>query len=358
MSNNVRWTAWVCLGVLAIGGCGGPEGTEGGGAAPGAGPAGGSAPPLEVEVVELAPQAAAERLSTTGSLRANEQVELVAEIAGEVEEILFREGTRVSAGAVLVRIDRRRVSAERDRAFHRLQLAELRERRQQELLQGGLTSQSDYDAAFSEANVLRAELLLAEAQLEKSEVRAPFAGLLGLRSVSPGAFLMAGATIATLQDLDPIKLDFSLPEAYAGTVEVGDSVTFRVRGIDQDLTASIYAIEPFVDPATRSVAYRARAPNPTGALVPGAFADVEVAVRSVDDALLVPNVAVIPELGGKKVFVVRDGKAAPVVVETGIRLPDMIEVVSGLEPGELVIVSAIERLRPGLAVVPRTGGEP
>jgi membrane fusion protein (multidrug efflux system) len=339
--------------VVVVVGCG--EGTPDPASAPGGGPPA-AAPPLAVDVVRVEPRQADERLSTTGTLRANEQVELVAEIAGELEEVLFREGSRVERGATLVRIDRRRVAAERDRAFHRLQLAELRERRQQELLRDGLTSQSEYDAALSEANVLRAELVLAEAQLEKSEVRAPFAGTIGLRAVSPGAFLSMGDVIASLQDLDPIKLDFALPEAYAEAVQVGDEVDFRVRGIEGTLTATIYAIEPVVDQATRSVVYRARAANPDRKLVPGAFADVEVAVRSVPDALLVPNVAVIPELGGKKVFVARGGKAVPVPVETGIRLPDLIEVTSGLSAGDVVIVSAIERLRPGLEVAPREGG--
>lgn len=310
-------------------------------------------PPLPVEVVTMTPRAVAESLATTGTLRANEQVELVAEIAGEVEEILFREGSRVARGQVLARIDRRRVTAERDRAFHRLELALLRERRQSELLRDGLTSQSEYDAALSEANVLRAELLLAEAQLEKSEVKAPFAGVVGLRSLSAGAFVGIQAPIVTLQDLDPIKLDFALPEAYAGVVQVGDVVSFEVRGIPGILEAKVQAIEPQVDAATRSVFYRALAANPEGRLLPGGFADVEVAVRSVAAALMVPTIAVIPELGGKKVFVVRDGKAAPVPVETGIREADNIEVTSGLEPGDQVIVTAIERLRPGMAVAPQ-----
>lgn len=326
--------------------CGGDSSAQ-----PPAGAAGGEPPPLAVSVHRVEPAPIAERLATTGTLRANEQVELVAEIAGEVEEILFREGTRVAKDAVLVRIDRRRVSAERARAFHRVQLAELLEKRQQELLADGLVSQSEYDAALSELNVLRAELALAEAQLEKSEIRAPFAGMIGLRAISPGTFLAAQQPIATLQDLDPIKLDFSLPEAYGGVVLVGDTVSFRVRGVEERLTATVIAIEPQVDQETRSIIYRARAGNPQQRLVPGAFADVEVAVRSVADALQVPTIAVIPELGGKKVFVVREGRAQPVAVETGIRSPQMIEVTSGLEAGDEVIVTAIDRLRPGLAVV-------
>ncbi|MBZ0115062.1 MAG: efflux RND transporter periplasmic adaptor subunit [Thermoanaerobaculia bacterium] len=337
--------------------CGSPPAPDG--AQDGAQDGSSTAPsaPLVVDVLRLVPRAAAERLSTTGTLRANEQVELVAEISGKLEEVLFREGTPVAKDSVLVQIDRRRVAAERERAVHRLRLAELIERRQQELLHDGLTSQSDYDSALSEANVLRAELLLAEAQLEKSEVRAPFSGTIGLRSVSPGAFLSAGDIIATLQDLDPIKLDFALPEAYSEAVKMGDVVSFRVRGVEAEQTAQIYAIEPAVDQATRSVFYRARTNNPSGRLVPGAFADVEVAVRAVPAALLVPNVAVIPELGGKKVFVVRDGKAVPLAIETGIRLPDVIEVTSGLKAGDVVIVSAIERLRSGLEVEAREGND-
>jgi membrane fusion protein (multidrug efflux system) len=168
--------------------------------------------------------------------------------------------------------------------------------------------------------------------------------------VSLGAYLTPQRIIATLQKVDPVKIDFSLPERYAGHVRVGDRVRFRTRSGAGSREGTVIAIEPRVDLETRSLRLRARCANPDGDLVPGAFADIEFDVRSLDDALAVPSSAVIPELGGKKVFVVEDGKASERQVETGLRTEDLLQLTSGVEPGDRVIVSAIQRLREGLPV--------
>jgi membrane fusion protein (multidrug efflux system) len=306
---------------------------------------------IPVELVTLSPAPLAERLVSTGSLRANERVEVVAEIAGVVAEVRFREGARVGRGDVLAILDRQRLEAELDRAGHRLDLARQRETRFQELLSQGVLSQDEYDESLSELNVLESELRLVETQLEKTVIRAPFAGITGLRRVSPGAYLTPQTVVTTLQDLDPIKLDFSVPEAYAAALRPGDEVTFRVRGTEEG-TAVVRAVEPTVDRETRSLTLRAEAPNPEALLIPGAFADVEITILEIPDALTVPALAVIPELGGKKVFVFEDGKAVARSVTTGIRTEDSVQITSGVEPGERVVVSALERMRDGLAVVP------
>jgi len=305
---------------------------------------------LGVQVVTLAPQLLVERLASTGTVRADEEVQLVSEVAGKVVSIEFREGTRVAAGDLLLKIDDTELIAERDRAAFRVELAERAEARQRSLLDEGLVSQQAYDFALNELNVLRAELKLTEAQLVKTEIRAPFPGLVGLREVSLGAYLTPQRVIATLQKVDPVKIDFSIPERYAGQVRVGDLVAFRTRSGEGVHEGTVIAIEPRVDLDTRSLTLRARCPNPGGELVPGAFADVEFAVRSIDDALAVPSRAVIPELGGKKVFVVENGKASERRVETGLRTEDLLQLTSGVEPGDRVIVSAIQRLRQGLPV--------
>jgi len=305
---------------------------------------------LRVDVEELKPERLVERLSTTGTVRANEHVELVSEVAGKVREIEFHEGGRVQAGQLLVKIDDTELQAERDRAIHRVELAQRREARQRELLDQGVISQEDYDSVLSQLEILQAEQRLIEAQLVKTEIRAPFGGIIGLRQVSVGSYLSPQTQIATLQDTDRMKIDFSVPEKYAPRMRIGGEVTFRVKGSERTFHGTIYAIEPRVDLETRSLQLRARSPNPDGSLVPGAFADVELVVRDVPDALTVPSMAVIPELGGKKVFVVEEGKAQPRAVETGIRTEERLQVVAGLEAGEKVIVSAIQQLRPGLEV--------
>ncbi len=308
------------------------------------------APVLRVEVERAAPRELVERLATTGTVRANEQVELVSEISGKIEEIFFEEGTRVAAGQVLLKIDDEALQAERERIRFRVELAERQEERQRELLEEGVISQDGYDLALNQLNVLRSELRVNEARLLKTEIRAPFAGVIGLRYVSPGSYLSPATRIATLQDLSSVKLDFSVPEKYSSRMRRGGEVTFSVKGSEQEFRGQIYAIEPSVDPDTRSLLLRARCPNPERILVPGAFADVRLVVQRVEDALTVPAIAVIPELGGKKVFVLEDGIAQPRQVTTGIRTDERVQVVSGLEPGEPVIVSAIQQLRPGLEV--------
>jgi membrane fusion protein (multidrug efflux system) len=305
---------------------------------------------LRVSVERAAPRELVERLATTGTVRANEQVDLVSEISGKIERILFAEGSRVAAGQVLLEIDDEALQAERERVSFRVALAERQEERQHELLDEGVISQDGYDLALNQLNVLRSELRVIEAQLLKTKIRAPFSGVIGLRYASPGSYLSPATRIASLQDLSAVKLDFSVPEKYSARMRKGGEVTFSVKGSEQEFRGEIYAIEPSVDPATRSLLLRARCPNPRGILVPGAFADVRLVVQRVEDALTVPSMAVIPELGGKKVFVLEDGTAQPRQVTTGIRTDERVEVVSGLEPGEQVIVSAIQQLRPGLEV--------
>jgi membrane fusion protein (multidrug efflux system) len=305
---------------------------------------------VPVQVLTLTPQTLTERLSTTGTIRANEDVEIVAEIAGKVAAIHFREGRPVTSNQLLLEIDDTQLAAERERAAYRLSLAERSEERQRRLLEDGLTSQEEYDFALSELNVLKAELELAEARLVKTRIHAPFAGIIGLRDVSLGSYLTPQTRIATLQDVDPVKIDFSLPEKYVRHVHTGASIEFRTKGSEEVHAATVVAMEPLVDLETRSLTVRAQSPNPEGVLVPGAFADVEIVVRRIENALAVPSRAVIPELGGKKVFVYEGGEAQPRPVETGLRTAELVEVTEGLEADDRVIVTAIQRLRPGLPV--------
>ena len=305
---------------------------------------------LRVKVHRVVPTLLIERLATTGTVRANEEVEIVSEISGKISGILFEEGSRVAAGEPLLKIDDTELLAERQQALYQVELAERAEARQQRLLEDGVTSSENYDVALGELNVLRAELQLIEAQLLKTEIRAPFAGVIGLRWVSPGSFLSPQTRIASLSDLDLVKLDFTVPEKYSALMRAGDEISFAVEGTSRTFPGTIYAIEPSVDASTRSLRMRARCPNRGGVLVPGAFANVDLVVHSVPDALTVPSIAVIPELGGKKVFVFDDGKAQPRTVETGIRSDTAVQITSGLAAGELVIVSGIQQLQPGLEI--------
>lgn len=354
MSKTAKTFLWILIAVVAIGALLARR------LAPTAGsqaaPAEAVEEVLEVEIRVVSPQLLVERFATVGTIVADEQVEIRSEISGVLEKIHFDEGTRVRGGELLLEIDDEQFVADRDRARSRVELARLREERQQDLLDQGLTSQDDYDLALSQLNVLEAELRQAVARLEKTRIRAPFGGVVGLRSVSPGAAITPETRIATLQKIDWVKVEFSVPESYAGQVEIGDSVRFRVKGSSRDHEGEIYAYEPNVDRETRSLRARARCANTDGELLPGAFADVTLPVRQIDDALTVPSMAVIPELGSKKVFVLEDGTAVPRLVETGVRTDTEVEITRGLVEGDRVIVSAVQRLSSGLPVREKGAG--
>lgn len=322
---------------------------SGGSESPPREPAGDLRIPVRVETAS--PMPIEERLLANGSVLANERVAVVSELAGKIEQVLFQEGRFVRAGDVLVRLDTSTLVAERDRAAYRYELLQRQEDRQARLLEDGLLSQEDYDFTVGELNVAGAELQLREAVLEKAEIRAPFSGQVGLRLVSPGSFVTSQTRLTTLQDLDPVKIEFSVPESYARLVDIGSSLRFRVQGVDREFAGAVYAREPSIDPETRGLTLRARASNPEGLLLPGAFVEIELSVRESDAALTVPSIAVVPELGGKKIFVLEDGRAEERRVETGIRTDTRVEITRGLDAGETVIVSNITRLMPGAEVV-------
>ncbi len=291
-----------------------------------------------------------ERVLTTGTLRANEEVNLASESSGKVTGIYFNEGSRVTKGQLLVKINDSELVAQRQRIEYRLRLAEEQLARQQVLLEKGGVSREEYERFENEVNVLRAELQLNEAQIAKTEVRAPFDGVLGLRHVSEGSYISPQDRIATLQDVSPIKIDFSVPEKYASLVRVGTTVSFTVSGNPQVFRGTVYAIEPRIDENTRTLQVRAESPNPDGSLLPGAFAEIQLVVSEHDEAIVVPAISIIPELEGKKVFVVENGRVAQRMVETGIRTDSMVQVLSGLSLQDTVLTSGLQLARPGMPV--------
>lgn len=291
-----------------------------------------------------------ERLFSTGTLLANEDVELRSEVTGKVTRIYFQEGSRVSKGDLLVKINDAELQAQLLREKYKQELAIQREQRQNQLLKGNLISQEAYDVALNELNTVNAGIDLIKAQIEKTEVRAPFEGQIGLKYVSDGSYITPTTRIATLQDTHPIKIEFSIPEKYAGDVRKGAKVTFKVQGLSKVFEAEVYAVEPKIDQVTRTVQIRAMSPNPNGELVPGAFAEVELVLRSIPSALTIPAQALIPELSGHRVFIVRGGVVENRPVETGIRTSSTVQLIKGVQPGDTVLTSGILQVRPGSAV--------
>lgn len=354
MRSALRYSLWACVALAVIGGVAAPKvlpllhAQETGRSKDKAGDRGRA--PLRVSAVVVAAAPFAETLTSTGTLLAEESVELQAETNGKVLAIHFKEGARVRKGDLLVKLNDADLSATRERAVYRKQLGTLRERRVAQLLKQGVARQEEYDMALNELNVQQAEIELTEAQIAKTEIRAPFDGVVGLRYVSEGSFVNAATRIATLQRLDRLKVDFSVPEKYATRLRVGSPIAFAIAGGDRRFTGQIYAFDPRIDTTTRTVLIRALCPNPEGRLLPGAFANVEVTLTQLTDALLIPAVAVVPGLDHKNVFVVKDGKAESRRVETGMRTQSTVHILSGLSAGDVVITSGLQQVRAGQAV--------
>lgn len=305
---------------------------------------------LQVNAVIVSPTSMAEQVRATGTLRADESVDLSIETSGRVTSLDLPEGATVAAGTLLLAVSNEDLYAEQRRLQAQLTLAEAREARQARLLEEGGVSQEAYDATQNEVDVLQADLDQVGARIAKTEIRAPFTGQLGLRYVSEGSYISPDTRIATLQRIDPIKLDFSVPEKYAGRVQAGQDVTFSVRNSSTEHTAEVIAVEPRINDETRSLRVRARSGNGVGELRPGAFADLTLTIGTVDDALVVPNFALVPNLGVQRVFVYRDGTAQPQEVRIGTRTSEMVQITDGLAPGDTVLTSNIQELRPGRRV--------
>jgi len=306
--------------------------------------------PMGVDATVLRPGSVGEQVRTTGTLRADESVELTAEASGKITEIQFEEGGRVQEGDLLLQINDAELQAERKRLEHQLQLASDRAERQKRLLAEGGVSQEEYDATVNEVEVLRAELEGVEAQIAKTEVRAPFSGVVGLRSVSEGAYISPQTQITTLKRLDPIKVDFSVSEQYTARISTGQPISFSVRGVEQTIPGEVYATNVQVDSDTRTLQVRARADNPGGILRPGMFADVTVSLGTIEDAVVVPSFAVVPTLDGQRVYVAEGGTAQPRNVTIGVRTDSTVQVTDGLSLRDTVITSGIQQLRSGLPV--------
>ncbi len=305
---------------------------------------------LVVEGLIVTPELLRDRIFTTGSIQANEEVEMHSEASGRITGIYFQEGRPVRKGEMLVKINDSELQAQLAKAEYRVTLATDREVRQKQLYEKGGISLEEYEATLNELNVLLADVALIQAQIAKTEIRAPFDGILGLRRVSEGTYISPAVPITTIQDVDPVKIDFSIPERYAQRVNVGDVIFFSVEGIEERLEGTVYALEPRIESNTRTLTLRALSPNPGRRLLPGAFADIDLIFEEIPGALTVPAIAVIPEQGGKKVYVIRNGQAVPREVETGIRTEDRVQVISGLAPNDTVVVSGVQLLRPGIAV--------
>ncbi len=333
--------------LLAIPKMGWFDGSTGGDAkgSPTSGP-----PPLPVEALVVRNAKLDNKLIVTGTVLANESLELKAEISGKITKIAFQEGTVVKKGAVLVQINDEEIAAQLQKQKHNQKLNEDNEFRQRKLLEKDAISQEEYDNALNRLNTTVSDVRLLEAQLAKTRISAPFDGIIGLRYVSEGAYVSPNTAIATLYNNTPAKLEFAVPSRYSAQVSQGKEIYFKVEGDTIQHKGKVYAVEPRIDPDTRTLKLRALADNSKGRLLPGQFVELELVLETINNALMIPTEAVVPEQGGKKVFVLSNGSVKEVSIETGIRTSTSLEVTSGLQAGDTVLTTGILQLRQGAKV--------
>lgn len=290
------------------------------------------------------------KVLTTGTVLANEEVDLKSEVDGKITKIFFHEGSYVNKGDLLVKINDADLQAQLQSAKSRLELQKDTEYRQKQLLEKEAISQEDYDMTANQLQVNQAEVELIKAQIAKTEIRAPFSGIVGLKNVSDGSFVNNSTVIASLQNINPIKIDFSIPERYSSMVSVGDEINFTISGNNKRYIGKVYAIEPKIDPVTRTLQIRALCSNTGREILPGSFANVELVLKKIENAILVPSEALIPDIKGQKIFVYKNGSAVPQQVETGIRTDLNVQLTSGVSEGDTIITSGMLQLRPGNSV--------
>jgi membrane fusion protein, multidrug efflux system len=331
--------------------------SEGGGPKGPGGPGGAGMPAMRVNGVVVQPQHFSNTLSVTGSIEANEQIQIRPQVSGVVQSISFNEGSKVSKGQVLVKVDDSELRAQLAQAQTRQSLAAENERRAELLLKKEAISREEYDVARADLKSAQAQSQLIQAQLAKTTIRAPFSGRIGLRNISEGSFISPETVIANLVNTDPLKITFSVPEKYAGQVKENTTLNFTVAGSAKKYTATVYAIEPGIEASSRTLQLRARASNGDGSLMPGSFANIELPLTVIEDALLVPTEAVIPVQNGKKVFIAKDGKAKETMIETETRTEKDVLVTSGLQPGDTVLTTGIMMLKEGSPVKVAVGNK-
>lgn len=306
---------------------------------------------LQVEAMVVTPEPFDNTLVITGSILANESLELKSETSGKITSINFKEGNHVNKGELLVQINDEEIKAQIEKQRYMQKLNKDNEFRQRQLFKKDAISQEEYDNALNRLNTTISDIKVLEAQLQKTRVYAPFEGIIGLRYVSTGAYVTPSTVIATLYNNSPAKIEFAVPSRYSALITTGKKIRFSIENdTSRVFSGEVYAIEPRINEETRTLALRALSDNKKGLLIPGQFVKVDLILNSKQDAILIPTQAIIPGQGGQKVFVARSGKAKEVSVQTGVRTNVSIEVTSGLAPGDTVITTGLLQIRDQLPI--------
>ena len=310
---------------------------------------GGQQPAMVVDIFVIKPTLINEKIEVSGSLEANETTEIHPEISGRLVQLNIAEGKFVRKGALLAKIYDGDLQAQIKKLEVQLDIAKTNEERSAQLLKIQGISKSDYDASLLNVNNIRADIDITNANITKTEIRAPFDGKLGLKNISPGAFITPLTAVTTISQVDKLKLQFSVPEKYGQEIKNGQAISFTVNGSEKTFTANVLATATTIGQDTRSLMVRALVQNNDPALIPGTFANVQMILGNNPNAIMIPNGAVIPQGRKKQVFVFKDRRLC---YGYYYRRPGFCQCpgTNGIIAGDTLITSGLLFLRPGVDV--------
>ncbi len=342
----------IMLSVLAlasVAACSGGESNNAAGGAPGGG---GGPPGMPVEVAVARRDTVVDEIRATGEIEAIQSIELRPEVDGRLVEILVREGTEVAAGTPLFKVDDAELKAQVARLEAERDLARQALRRTRELLAQNASSEADLELAEANARSSEAQLELTQLRLDRTMVRAPFSGLVGERFVSLGDYVTSSTRLVTLQTVDPQRAVFQVPERYARRLSVGQEVTFAVAAVPGiDYRGRVDFVDPVVQLPARTITVKAEVANRRRELKAGMFIEARLATDTRPDAVVVPEDAILPLQSATFVWIVSEGTASRRQVELGVRMPGFVEIKSGVNVGDQVVVGGLERLSEGAPVM-------
>lgn len=318
--------------------------------APATGSKGKKSKTLNVRAVKIQQQDLDDALFVSGSLLPDEEVDLTFETSGKITDIHFKEGSFVKKGQLLAKINDAPLQAQLKKLEVQLKLYQDRLYRQNALLEKEAVSKEAFQEAETNLATLQAEIDLVKANIAQTELRAPFDGVIGLRNISLGSYASQSTPIAKLTKVNPLKVEFNVPERYANQLQEGSNLTFTLEGDLKEHKAKVYALDSRVDDETRTFKVRAHYDNSYGKVVPGRYVNITLTTQQYTQTIAVPSEAILSEMGIDKVFLYKNGVAEPNVIKKGIRTADKVQVISGLNIGDTVIVSGTMQIRTGQKV--------
>jgi membrane fusion protein (multidrug efflux system) len=340
----VKPTWAAALSLVALAGCSKAESSNDG--------MGGGMPPMPVEVAAAFSDTIVDAIHATGEIEAVQSISVQPEITGRLVDILAREGSEVAAGTPLFKVDDAELKAEVAQLEAERDLAEQALTRTRELIDQNASSTADLERAEANARSAAARLELQQVRLQRTVVRAPFAGVVGQRYVSLGDYVTTSTRLTTLQTVDPQRAVFRVPERHAQRLQRGQEITFNVAAVEERrFVGRVEFIDPIVELPARTITVKARVSNRRRALKPGMFIEVRLTTEVRPEAVVVPEDAILPLQGADYVWVIADDAATRREVELGVRVPGFVEILDGVEAGDLVVVGGLERLVEGAPVM-------